>query len=305
MKLLYQYTNGNTNVSIYDDGTKVREYDGVPQPVHPESMDVKITNMCDGACLWCHEKSLPDGDHADLNALLKKIQGLPAGAEIAIGGGNPLMHPDLVPFLVALSKQGLVANMTINQKHLEKSQDQLSSLIKEKLIYGVGISYSDPKYLPFVAPLMALTDNIVFHVIMGVNPVEVVEELNSFCGEQEKPCKILILGYKDYGFGSRYLFLQNEKVEQNKLRWYRYLAQYFNENNLTISFDNLAITQLNLKRFFTEKAWEKFYMGDDGIFTMYIDAVKQEFAMSSTSSKRTSFEDSSLLNFFQNLRKHD
>lgn len=305
MNLLHQYVNGNTKVCIYDDGTKIREYDNDPSPIHPESMDVKITNMCDGGCQWCHEKSTMSGEHANLNVLLDKIKGLPPGVEIAIGGGNPMLHPELFTFLCNIKLRGLIANMTINQKHLELFSDNLKMMINTELVRGLGISYSDPKYLPFVKPLMELTDNIVFHVIMGVNTVEVVEELSSFCKELGKPCKILILGYKDYGFGSHFLSLQNEKIEQNKLRWYRYLAKYFKEDNLTLSFDNLAIKQLNLKRFFTDEGWQKFYMGDDGIFTMYIDAIKQEFAMSSTSPQRTSFQDMSLTDFFRSLKKHD
>jgi hypothetical protein len=43
-------------------------------------------------------------------------------------------------------------------------------------------------------------------------------------------------------------------------------------------------------------------MGDDGTFSMYIDAVKQEFAKSSTSNERISFEKNSLIEFFKNLK---
>ena len=75
--LLNSYKNGNCKVSIYDDGTKVREYDGEPSPVHPESMDIKITNYCSGSedqsnllCKWCHERSNLQGKHAEFSALL-------------------------------------------------------------------------------------------------------------------------------------------------------------------------------------------------------------------------------------------
>ena len=35
-----------------------------------------------------------------------------------------------------------------------------------------------------------------------------------------------------------------------------------------------------------KKSWDNFFMGTDGQFTMYLDAVKKEFATSSTSSLR-------------------
>lgn len=57
MKLLHKYKNGNVNVEIYDDGTKIREWpDGErPQVEYPESCDLKITQYCDMAsvCVYC------------------------------------------------------------------------------------------------------------------------------------------------------------------------------------------------------------------------------------------------------------
>jgi hypothetical protein len=70
-----------------------------------------------------------------------------------------------------------------------------------------------------------------------------------------------------------------------------------------VSFDNLGIEQLNVKRFFTGSGWNKFYMGNDFCFTMYIDAVKREFAPTSRSKFRKSFETHTLEEFFE-LRNH-
>ena len=53
-----------------------------------------------------------------------------------------------------------------------------------------------------------------------------------------------------------------------------------------ISFDNLALKQLDVKNNLTEEQWKEFYQGDDGTMTMYVDGVKQEFAKTSTSPTR-------------------
>lgn len=298
MKLLYKYTNGNTNVSIYDNGTKIREYDGIAKPIHPESMDVKITNFCDGGCRWCHEKSNMLGKHADLDRLLEVIKNLPAGVEIALGGGNPLTHPELLPFLKELKARGLIANMTVNQKHFKQYHDSIKILLAEDLIKGLGVSYSDSKYLKDIEPFIAISSNIVFHVIMGVNDVKVIDELFEFTKVQSANCKVLVLGYKDYGNGSHYYGINKKAIDENKLRWYCYIATYFKKSGITLSFDNLAIDQLNLKRFFTEKAWDKFYMGDEGRFSSYIDAVNQHYAICSVDPNRVSFDDMDLFTFF-------
>ena len=102
MEQIAQYKNGNTTVTIMNDGTKIREYENTAKIVHPESIDIKITDYCDMGCSYCHESSTTKGIHGDLNKLLEVISELPAGIELAIGGGNPLSHPNHVEFLQEL-----------------------------------------------------------------------------------------------------------------------------------------------------------------------------------------------------------
>jgi hypothetical protein len=54
---------------------------------------------------------------------------------------------------------------------------------------------------------------------------------------------------------------------------------------------------------FTTEGWDKFYMGDDFCFTMYIDAVKQEYAPTSRDANRMSFDEISLTDYFISGRK--
>ena len=69
MKLIGSYFNGNSRVSIYDDGTKIRETDDDEfDEVFPENIDLKITNRCDMSCPMCHENSYSEGEHGELNA---------------------------------------------------------------------------------------------------------------------------------------------------------------------------------------------------------------------------------------------
>jgi intein/homing endonuclease len=57
MTTINTYQNGNTTVTLMSDGTKIREYEGVPLVLHPESIDIKITDYCDMGCSYCF---LPD-----------------------------------------------------------------------------------------------------------------------------------------------------------------------------------------------------------------------------------------------------
>jgi len=289
MNEIAKYQNGNTTVTILRDGTKMREYPNLPEIVHPESIDVKITDYCDMGCAYCHESSTQKGTHSDLDKLLLIIDGLPPGVELAIGGGNPLAHPGLVPFLQTLKMRGIIANLTVNQGHLKTYQNMLIYLITDDLVKGVGISVTSNNFT-YIKPLLEISDNIVYHLIAGVNSTDAIDKLINL-----GKCKVLILGYKLFGFGVKF---HSKEVDIELKKWYKILPSFI--GRCSLSFDNLAIEQLNVKRLFTHDGWSNFYMGDDFCFTMYIDAVKQEYAPTSRSNSRTSFKDCSLLEYFAN-----
>ena len=118
--LLAKYKNGNYSVRLYDDGTKIKStlYDDFVADF-PDSIDLKITDYCDVNCPMCHESSSINGRHADLNSPFLDTIG--SGTELAIGGGNPLSHPDLAQFLARMKNRGVICNLTVNERHLLKS----------------------------------------------------------------------------------------------------------------------------------------------------------------------------------------
>lgn len=274
MKKLGYYQNGNYQVTIFDDGTKIRENDfDWFAPEYPESMDIKITNFCDRGCPWCHENSTPDGAHGDiLNS--KFVDILHPYTELAIGGGNPLSHPDLVPFLLKCKTLKLIPSMTVNQEHFIKEFDLIQKLAEQKLIYGIGVSLTGVND-DLIQKLQALP-NSVLHVIAGVVTVDDLRRL------YDCDLKLLILGYKVFRRGKDYY---SDSVAKKKKDLYALLPKMIKHFQV-VSFDNLAVCQLDVKRLMTDKEWKEFYMGNDGQFTMYIDLVKREFAKSSTATER-------------------
>lgn len=93
--------------------------------------------------------------------------------------------------------------------------------------------------------------------------------------------KMLILGYKHLRRGNEYFEHERERIESNQNWLYENLADII-EKFKVVSFDNLAIDQLNVRRLMFDDEWNEFYMGDDGNFTYYIDMVERKFARSST-----------------------
>jgi len=272
MTIINSYQNGNCAVTIFDDGTKERTYPFVAEPEFPESLDVKITNWCDAACGWCHEKSTPHGEHANLDKTIEILTQLPAGVEIAIGGGHPLSHPDFDEFVKFLTAHGLICNVTINEYHFEKEQARIESLVSKGYIKGVGYSYK-------TKPCLWKYEHLVSHIIIGVHNYRSLEDIVQIND------KVLLLGYKQVGRGINWNDKHLIQVKENIGSWYRGL--FAAVRKAQISFDNLAIVQLKPGRLFVEaRDYDTFYMGDDGLFSMYIDAVREEYAVSSTSNER-------------------
>lgn len=189
------------------------------------------------------------------------------------GGGNVFEHPNFIPFLKNLKKQKVIANITVHQVHFMQNLELIKKLQEEKLVYGVGVSVSAPTEELIKA--LNSVPNTVCHVINGIFNEKVAEMM------ADRNLKVLILGYKELRRGNDYLETYDSIVNSNKKWLYDNLERLFKSFRL-ISFDNLAIEQLDVKRFLTDEEWEEFYQGDDGTSTFYIDAINQKFSQSST-----------------------
>lgn len=273
MNLLGIYKNGNFTTKIFDDGTKIRETeDDEFIPDFAENMDIKISNYCDMGCKFCHEGSTKNGKHGDiLNQ--KFIETLHPYQEVALGGGDATSHPDLIPFLHKLKDRKVIVNMTVNQRHFEQKQELIKKLVDEKLIYGLGVSLVNPTD-EFIS-LIQQYPNAVIHVINGILKPSDVEILS------DKNLKMLILGYKQLRRGGEWYSENHENIITKQMWLKENLAEIINHFKV-VSFDNLAIEQLEVKRLMSQEEWDEFYMGDDGSMTYYIDMVEQKFARSST-----------------------
>lgn len=293
MGLLGLYPNGNYTVAVLSDGTKIRwcQKDQLT-PEYPESVDLKICNRCNMGCIMCHECSTPDGECADLNAPV--LDSLRPYTELAIGGGNPLEHPGLVEFLKRMKAQKLICNMTVHLTHFMENFGVLKSLTNDQLINGLGISVPGP-LMPDEIEAIKSFPNAVVHIIAGMTRPGVISSMENM------GLKLLILGYKEYGRGKEH-FHYKSSVIGHKIDQLRACLPFMFGKFEAISFDNLAIEQLRVRDLVDEKTWNEQYMGDDGQFTMYIDLVKKEYAISSV-SQRHAFTNENIEQLFAAVRE--
>lgn len=277
--ILGQYLNGNYLVTIFKDGTKIRGTEADEFiPDFPENADVKITDKCSQGCPFCYEGCTKEGKHAELlrNGEFAQdwMNTLMPYTELALNG-NDLDHPNLVEFLCKLQDKKIIPNLTVHQNQFMQNLDLLQKLIDDKLIYGLGVSLAEPTE-EFLQKFKSF-DNAVLHTIAGILDLDTIDTLAKY------NVKLLILGYKELGRGKSYQSTFKSKIEAN-MKELRIYLPWLVEHTKVLSFDNLALEQLKVKdTLFKDRQedWDRFYMGDDGSFTLYIDAVNQTFAKNS------------------------
>lgn len=294
--VITEYKNGNADIKLYDDGTRVIEYDDVLNLDTPLNIDIKVNSQCDfgmnpktgkAFCDFCHESATTNGKECDYELLKDKLNNLPKGIELAIGGNN--ITPNLYHFISWCYDMGYIVNLTVNQGHLKRDLIMLNKLIDNGLIKGLGVSYRSA--LKFSVPEEILNyEHTVFHVICGIDSFSNVASLIN-----NGVNKILLLGEKNFGYNKGRVDLTTRKHKE----WYWWVHKLFSMFNV-VSFDNLALEQLNIKRFFTNNNWEVFNQGEHSCF---VDSVNGYFHPSSRSYDKIDWNTISLKDYFKKYIK--
>ena len=294
------YKNGNYLVKVDYLGTKTKTTLRQGEtfiPEFPDSLDIKLTNKCSFGCPFCHESSTSLGKTCkSIRPLKNMLSELPEGVELAFGGGDLTDIPETTKTILHWSiMKGYLPRITLNVKDfLDKKRYIIARNfldINSSISCGVSIKNLD-EARRFRNTLGYMFNNIfVFHIIIGVFPYDQLEELLKISGYPgiEDP-HILILGFKQFGRAS------DTKIDQSVLEgWKNTIRNLIVKtrlhhnigfdmcDNYRLAFDNLAIEQLELKKFLLDDEWNRIFMGNEFSHSMYIDAVNEEFAPTSRS----------------------
>lgn len=300
--MIWKYKNGNVYVTINDsDGTKTRfTKDDEFMPDFAESMDVHISDCCDNGCEYCYAGCSINGKHGRFD--YKFLDTVHPHTEMAINLQIPC--PDgLLEFLEKMKEKDVIVNATVNQNHFmdETFRTALRFLQGAKLIHGIGISLVEvtDRFLKAVQGL----DNVVIHCINGIVTTGDLYKLS-----QIPHVKILILGYKKIGRGKSYIADKETAIKVRNRKGFLYWnIKFILEEKWfdVIAFDNLALEQLNVKRFLTNEEWKRCYQGEDGSSTFFINLVDGTFGINSLTTKeeRRQIGDKSIDEMFEEVQK--
>jgi len=281
------YNNGNALITLESDGTRVISFEDELQLEYPLNIDIRVSTECSLAnlCTFCHESAVINGKDCDFEILKSKLKDLPQGIELAIGCNH--FTYELDNFLDWCLMKNYVCNLTINQGHLNRDSLIIERAILNNRIKGLGVSYRDK--LKWNIPQFILDyPNTVFHVISGIDTIQDIISL-----KEKGVNKILILGEKNFGNNLGKVDLTSKTHKE----WYWWVHKLFKIFDV-VSFDNLALEQLNIKRFFTKENYEIFNQGEH---SFYINAVDQYFAPSSRSDDKSNFKDLTIKEYFKTL----
>lgn len=258
------------------DGTKERiTMDDSMHPDFPENIDITISTRCNGGCDYCYMGCDKNGTHANL-LCWSFWDSLQPYTEVALNG-NDLTNPELEELLIKLSARHIFVNMTVNQIHFIQHFDKLLEWKCRKLIWGLGVSLKEVSN-KLVDKLNNFGSDAILHTITGIITKDDIEYLSN------RNIKLLILGFKLSGRGKDY-YNANKNVVDRNMGWLKQNIINIIPLFRVISFDNLALEQLDIKSQISNNQWNSIYMGDDGEFTFYIDLVKGTYAKNSISGE--------------------
>lgn|GEM_PF-452872 len=187
----------------------------VPSLSAPTLVDFQITDNCLMGCPHCYASSIPKGQHVPWEMVQRVVEQLAdcGVCQLAIGGGEPLLHPQIGDLLKLCQDKGIVPNLTTGG--MELRPDNLTLLKKYCgaigiSMEGVGERYSEVRKYPFrkfEEALDKLRDAgvpTVIQMTLSRANFDHLPEMAEFCLSRPELYGAIFLAYKPVGRGETY-----------------------------------------------------------------------------------------------------
>ncbi len=275
---LFNRDNG-TRTTVSFDGS------GLPERLPaPHLMDIKITDYCPFKCDYCYQGSTESGAHVPLAALEKLADQAATEKvfEVAIGGGEPTLHPQFVEVLRAFRLRGVVPNFTTYSDHWIKD-DELREVILEtcgSFAFSANSVDRISKIADLVEDYEVSFSKVTVQMIMGLQTVDETLDLLRHCSERGLE-SVTLLGYKSTGRGGS---VPHDYMASGWLE--KIAALDWDHRPYRIAIDTVLAAQSRdeLERLEVPR-W--LYHTSEGASSMYIDMVAKKAGPSSYHPSKT------------------
>jgi len=242
----------------------------------PELVDVKINDYCPFACTYCYQDSTPDKGHASRSDLYYLFDTFAAHKvfEVALGGGEPTMHPEFVEILQMAREKGIVPNFTTKNVGWLKDQVQCAKIMEHAGAFAFSVEKADT--IDDIATLVHVNgiskSRANIQIVMGTLTEREFTQIVERCYAQK--LSLTLLGFKHTGRGVEF----NPKPYQ---WWLKVLQMLRREKKL----HNICIDTAIAKEFEEEilalDIPKYVFETTEGRFSMYVDAVARKAGPSS------------------------
>lgn len=270
---LFNPHNGNKFTFSFEENPKPYE-----RALFPELVDIKITDYCPFNCPMCYVGSTLQGKHASLEDI-RRIAAMLANQgtfEVAIGGGEPTLHPHFREIVEVFRAHNIVPNVTTRNLPWLKALHQDETL--QRLLGGVAFSIDDIETAKKVKEALATPHFygdrallLSFQVIMGVFPPEDFKSLVHQC---KWSYRLTLLGYKNTGRGSEF---SPGPIPEN---WFEDIEELLYDSYTGVAIDTVFAAQQQ-KVLRENHIVGQSYSILDSVSSCFIDAVNKTSAPSS------------------------
>lgn len=255
-------------------GTKVRfSFTGDITPQHaytPELVDIKITDYCDMGCRFCYQSSTTKGKHSGLSDhQLASCLGEMEVFEVALGGGEPTLHPKFLSMLESFRYYGIVPNFTTKKIDWIRDDEFRGKVLEYAGAFAVSVDgWMDVDNLDALLKVFKIDrDHVNIHIVMGTIQRYNFAHILESCSKAG--LRVTLLGYKNVGFGKK-----QRKID------YDWWLEEVQKHRAVVSVDTCLAAEYEQQILAADINPYMFHT-QDGRFSCYIDMVNKQIGPSS------------------------
>jgi organic radical activating enzyme len=272
----------------WDDTVKIEK------ATTPELVDVKITDYCPFACSFCYMASTVQGKHATLesiDSLIRELSNLEV-FEVALGGGEPTMHPNFAEILDEFGETDIIPNFTTKSVKWLKNNEITDAVKKncKSIAFSVTDNYDDFRDMKTLHRWIkenASHISITAQVVMGImDRSEFNQRMKDILEEEHIP--ITLLGFKEVGRGKYYVYPKGQRVDASSKHycakvdyswWFDDILNLTKDRYCRIGIDTKLAEEY--EHLLNANVKKELFHTDEGKFSMYIDLVDGKVGKSS------------------------